>query len=163
MEAQWMITLSPLAALAVNVITQVIVVHLIFRIRLSIIIGIMFGLFADIVMLFSVWNTLSMEDGFVSILTYLALSFCYFAFLNLNMTSLRIRIARELLNANEKGLNAEILLQCYSPLELINRRIKRLEETGQIAKLNGKLILQSRKLIIFVYVSSALRRLLIRS
>jgi len=155
----WLVTLSPLVALGVNVVMQIISVHLNHRIALSVFIGLFSGLMTNGVLLTR--NFLSVEDGFISLFTYLALSFCYWAFLNLNRTSLRIRIVRELGQEKEKKLNMETLLERYSFQELINRRIERLEKAGQIIKREGKWVIQSRKFFIFLWVSTFLRKLII--
>ena len=65
-------------------------------------------------------------------LTYVALAFGFWAFLNLNMTSLRIRMLRELLHS-ERGMARAELLGRYSPEEFLRRRIARLERSGDLA------------------------------
>ncbi len=167
MLLQWLLTLSPIIALMINVVSQIISVHLTQRIGMSILIGLLLGLIENTLFCHFLFITdsslFSIDNWCVSILTYLALSFCYWAFLNLNITSLRIRIARELLLEKNGILTTKILLQRYSPQEFINRRIQRLETTGQIKDQDGKWILLSKKLLLFVIVSTALRKLIIPS
>lgn len=160
MATQWWLVILPLIALFINVSTQVIAIHYSSRFWLSILMGLTLGVAASLVIQTSVAPASTLEDTFINLLTYLTLSFCYFAFLNLNLTSLRIRVARELLKS-DYGLNTEILLERYSPHELILRRLKRLEQSGQISKTNGNWSLKSKKLFIFIWVSSLLRWLII--
>ena len=164
MNAPWLMVLAPLFSLAINVIAQIIVAHLVSRILPAILSGFVCGFVANLSLmgsLFAVSRMNFLEDMCISLLTYLALSFCFFAFLNLNTTSVRVRIVRELLRQKEGGLSTDTLMSRYSPQEFMKRRMKRLEESGQIIMRDGKWVLRSRRLLVFVVVSSALRRLII--
>lgn len=163
MKIEWLLTLSPLIGLAINVVGQVTSVHLFHRVSLSILAGLVIGLGGTIFIYYLLSDKAFFPIGMgcTSVLTYLSLSFCYWAFLNLNITSLRIRMARELLSNNL--LQTKDLLRQYSPQELFNRRIQRLETAGHIKNLSGKWTLLSKKLLIFIIVSSNLRKLIIPS
>jgi hypothetical protein len=165
MEIEWLLTFLPLLALVLNISVQIISAHLTSNIRLSILMAIGSGVVFDLLLLFilPISSSFFTEDVVINLLTYLALSFCYWAFLNLNMTSMRIRIARELLKNLREGLSTENLFQRYSSSELISRRIQRLQDTGHITNQKGKWVLQSRKFIMFVWVSTSLRKLIIPS
>jgi uncharacterized protein (TIRG00374 family) len=154
MEA-WIVSLSPLVALTVNVLTQIVTVHFTKRIGFSIILGLLSGLLADGLLLS--WLDAS---WYVSLPTYFALSFCFWAFLNLHITSMRIRFIREL-HENDQGLSLQHLLQQYSPREAFSRRLGRLFNNKQIINRDGRWVLVSRGLLIFVYVSNFLRRLIV--
>lgn len=159
MLTEWGLTLSPLIALVVNVCMQMISIHLSHRTGLSIIIGLLIGWCVALVLLCILSNSYFIMDCGTCFVSYLALSFCFWAFLNLNITSLRIRILRELLKESQ-GLKTDVLLQYYSPNELIKKRILRLEALGQIRRKNGKWVLHSRKLLVLVWVTSLLRNLI---
>jgi hypothetical protein len=79
--------------------------------------------------------------------TYLGLSFCFWAFLNLNITSLRIRMIRQLLLSNG-ALAISDLLASYPDSERFQRRLTRLKNSRQIALIDGKWRLQSSTLLI---------------
>ena len=74
---------------------------------------------------------------FVNVVTYFALGFGYFTFVNLGQTGRRIRISRELYES-KNGLSAEEMLKRYSAKDIIEKRIKRLIGTGQIIYKGGR-------------------------
>lgn len=158
MYEAWLITLLPLLTLSINVAFQLLVVHLSHRIGLSIITGLAAGFIINLIVLFMV--SANIENICIDLLSYLALSFSYWTFLNLNITALRIRVLRELLKENKTGLTTETLLQRYSSKELINRRLDRLKQWGHIIKIDGQWILQSNKLLFLVYTMVLLRQII---
>lgn len=166
MDAYLLLMISPLIALFFNVSVQIISVHITSRVGSAVISGFAAGFIADCAVLLNFilsGTVISLNDVCVSLLTYLALSFCFWAFLNLNITSLRIRLMRELLYKQEHGLRTEELLQQYSPQELVRRRIERLARAGQIAEKEGYWKLQSRKLLYFERIFFMLNKLIIPS
>jgi len=66
-------------------------------------------------------------------LTYGALGYCYFHFVNLGATARRIRLMAELVAA-PRGLTREEIRACYSAREIVARRFDRLLGTGQIVR-----------------------------
>ncbi len=159
----WLLSFSPLISFFINIATYLICVKIHSKIGLSIVFGIAIGLICDLILVCfsSDTSNFTILDVSISLLTYLAWSFCFWAFLNLNITSLRIRIVRDLLK--EKTLSTDKLFSQHSQHELIMRRLKRLVSTNQITKHQGKWRLKSKKLLIFVYVSIVLRKLIIPS
>ena len=151
-------TFTPIAALVINVLSQIISVHCTRRISFSIIFGFICGLFF---LLCLTGSLIFSERGLIILFTYLTLSFCFWAFLNLNITSLRIRIVRELLKSENPDVSRENLFQLYSPQELISRRIQRLEKMGHIKKKNDKWVLQSKKILFLTVVTNILRKMII--
>lgn len=149
MSVENLLIILPIISLGVNVVAQILLRRLFNQIAWSIIGGFLIGLLCDV----------SVGD-LVSLMTYLALSFCFWAFLNLNITSLRIRLIRELLH-EPNGLSNDVVLERYSPVELIKRRIIRLEQSGQIKIYQQKWIVHSRALLIFVWVSAFLKWLIV--
>lgn len=78
-------------------------------------------------------------------LTCGVLGYCYFHFINLGETGRRIRIVRELLSAD--GLTLEELLRRYNTSDMIEIRLTRLLNSGQIAERNGKLFINNQFLV----------------
>ena len=74
--------------------------------------------------------------------TYLALSFCFWAFINLNITSLRIRVMRDLLQSGGSAALQDVRA-AYSDVERLQRRLMRLRNAGQIELVDGNWRLRS--------------------
>lgn len=72
-----------------------------------------------------------------SILTYACLGYCYFHFINMTETARRIRILTELQSA-PAGLSMEEIMKRYSAGEIIEKRLSRLMNNGQIALVNDR-------------------------
>ena len=157
MNSVWLLTIAPILALIVNVIANIICMHTTQRVILSIFSGILAGLMA---LYFIVPEAGFNEATSISILSYLALSFCYWAFINLNRTSLRIRLVRELLKEKSYALSTEQIMQRYSPKELIDRRIERLEKTNQIKREGESFVLLNKKLLFIVNTITFMRKLI---
>jgi hypothetical protein len=79
--------------------------------------------------------------------TYFALSFCFWAFINLNLTSIRIRALRHLLQVGGTATISD-LLETYSDSERLQRRLMRLRNGGQIQLVGGNWHLRSPVLLI---------------
>jgi hypothetical protein len=62
--------------------------------------------------------------------TFLALAFGFWTFLNLNITSMRIRILRELLRAGGCMALSD-MAEIYTPAERLRRRLERLEKAAR--------------------------------
>lgn len=95
-----------------------------------------------------------------SVVTYLAFSFGFWAFLNLNMTSLRIRVLREILRSDGAITRAE-LHRRYSPGEFLRRRLARLRHYGHLRFHEGHYYLGSRNLLYISYFLDTLRLLIL--
>ena len=145
-------------------LVQIVSVHLTERVVFSIILGLILGFIFEIVIFISLYfngSLFNIIDYFlISIFTYIALSFCFWAFLNLNLTSLRIRLISELVGKPD-GVPSSMLSEIYTTQEMLDRRMARLERSGAIININGKWTLNSRKLLLFVYISTFLRHLII--
>ena len=97
----------------------------------------------------------------VNLVTAFSLGFCYWAFLNLNITSLRIRILRELLQSPKHQMTHEYLHSQYGEGEMLDRRLRRLVETNQIKLSDGRYMLYPTPLLLLTDVLSFLRRIII--
>jgi hypothetical protein len=73
----------------------------------------------------------------VSGLTYAALGYCYFHFINLGETARRIRILRELWDS-QGGMTMDELLQKYDAGQILDARIGRMIRNRQIVERGGR-------------------------
>jgi hypothetical protein len=165
-DRQWTITTAPLAGLALTVLTQIIVVRVSRgKVGASIIIGILGGLAVTLIVIaLGRAETPGAPGGFVDtwllgVATYLALAFGFWAFLNLNITSMRIRILRELFRAGGSMALSDMAV-FYSPAERLRRRLERLEKGGQIMREDVRWLLGSWQVLAIARCVDALRSLL---
>ena len=73
----------------------------------------------------------------LSTVTYIALGYCYFHFINLGETARRVRIAIELWES-EIGLSMDEILKRYNALMIINVRLQRMISNKQIVHRDGR-------------------------
>jgi len=142
-------------------ICQVACAHLLGRVGASIVAGFLFGLFATAASAFLSIAPAQPTGDLLStwtivLATYLALAFGYWAFLNLNITSLRIRLLRELL-ACPQGTSRSDLMARYSSEEFLRRRLMRLENGRQMTCVDGQWRLESRTLLLLAQTFALLR------
>lgn len=74
----------------------------------------------------------NMEIFLLSLGTYIMYCMCFFALLNLNISSLRIRIIKEIEHSGQNGLSKSELLAKYSSREILAVRMERLLKNGYI-------------------------------
>lgn len=163
MSSVYTLLLALFIGLMFNVLTQMIVVRFTATILRSIMYGLLIGLIAYGIIFVNLTDNIEVwfsEDIFVGLFIYLTFSFCFWAFLNLNLTSVRIRMLRELYNQAE-GLSPNLLVERYSPEELLLRRVERLQANGQVIAKNDRLVLQSKKLLIVYMIMLGLRRIIL--
>lgn len=141
----WIHIIIPILGLLINVVIQITSFRLIPKIGLlkSIFLG--FGIGAVIVILSEIYIVfvapLLLRD-FVSILivnmiAYSALGYCYFHFINLGETARRIRILREIYDSGD-GLTEREILTKYNAKQIIDVRLSRLLNNGQVLYRNGR-------------------------
>lgn len=165
MTGDWNITLAPIIGLAVVVVTQIVCAHASRRVGVSIVTGAASGLVGTVIVLainssgagtpaarLSMWA--------VAVVTFLALAFGYWAFVNLNVTSLRIRMLREMLHSRD-GISQTDLMAQYSSEEFLRRRLERLKNSGQLSVGDGCWRLQSRTYLILARILAAFRAVLV--
>lgn len=136
---------SPIISLGVNVICQVCSCRYIigFGLLKSIFVGFVLGMCSLVSIELYCLSQSSLplsRHGYsmiVSIITYVALGYGYFHFINLGETARRIRILRELYSS-KTGLSIEKILKRYSARDIFEKRIHRLLANGQILLKNGK-------------------------
>jgi len=142
---QYALLLTPLAALAVNVVTQVILVRLqrgrhFLRAQTGAILvgGIALLAFNGYsIARFDTAGETMATSLLINIPTYLALSYCFFNFVNLGQTSIRIRIYSEIA-AMPDGMPAEQITREYGDEALMRVRLQRLVESGDVIEKEGR-------------------------
>lgn len=135
----------PLFSLACNVLIQVCFARYIVKLGLmkSIFLGFVLGFLALGVFEAYVYQAQvfpgkeALVNFVVHSMAYTALAYCYFHFINLGETARRIRILRELQNS-DNGLSLEEILKRYNAKSIIDVRISRLINNGQIKLRNEK-------------------------
>lgn len=158
---------APIIGLAVNAAFQVLTLR-VFRqtFNFSIIAGMLSGIGITCGITLAALNVPS-EDGLPLFLmntaTALALSFCYWNFLNLNMTSLRIRMLKELWRAPSGSMSPAELLAIYHPREMLDRRLKRLAAKKQIRLESGRYYAQGTWAAAMVHIIALLRWIILPS
>jgi hypothetical protein len=163
---EWVLNFAPIIGLGANSFTQIVCARILKpNIAAPIICGFLSGLATTAVILvvnISLSATVDEIAGswLALVLTYIALSFGFWAFLNLNMTSLRIRVIREMLHAGGAMTQPE-LLHRYSPNEFLRRRLTRLVRLGQLRLQDGRYYLESRKLLYASYGIDFLRAVIL--
>mgnify|MGYP001578416942 FL=1 len=138
--------LTPIASLAINVITQV----MSFRYSRSLgllkaeYLGFAAGGVNIIVLdfyffLISEMPANNLTGVFITnLIIYSALGYCYFHFINLGETARRIRILSEIYDSGKAGLTMEEILQRYNAKEILEKRVSRLQNNKQIILKDGK-------------------------
>jgi hypothetical protein len=89
------------------------------------------------------------QTGYAALnaLTYMALGFGYFNFVNLTVASLRIRLLEEILEAGG-GLSAERLAAAYNADSVAQLRLERLVRGGHLVDRCGRLVIGRRPFMI---------------
>jgi len=160
LTAAWLTATAPLTGLIVDVVVQVVVAHASRNIGRSIVAGAAAGCAATAAVLVRADGGGAI--GVAVMVTYLALAFCFWTFLNLNVTSLRIRILRELLAAGGSISLGELAAR-YSDDEFLGRRLVRLEAAKQLRFSQGRWYLQSRPLLVLARTMDAARFVILPS
>lgn len=163
---EWVIALSPMLGLALNVFFQVAIVrYRIFASMLvSVFVGFSLGLICEFftsVALLRVSELTGLKIAGVLLLntlTYALLGYSYFHFINLGETARRIRILREFVEAG--SMTEAQLLARYSSTEMLDLRIGRLVRAGQLAIAgDGALLIRDRTVLRMAKCMVALKRL----
>lgn len=148
MQSDLMHIISPVAGLAANVAVQLSCSRLLPRWSLlrSVIVGFAIG-FACTIVIDSTLFRISLQPMpriagvfTTNILTYIALGYCYFHFVNLGETARRIRILKEI-RESENGLTMEEILSRYNAAAILRYRLDRLLRKGQIIYRDGRYFL----------------------
>jgi hypothetical protein len=137
---RWLVVASPLLTFAINCAIYLLLQR---GAGSRIVVSILGGLGSGLIILagLAIGRLGYAEIDFVQALicqfgTYIALSFCFWAFLNLNLTSIRIRVLRHLLQVGGTVTISD-LLETYSDSERLQRRLARLRNGGHIELVGG--------------------------
>jgi len=84
------------------------------------------------------WQTETIDIWLLltNLLTFIALGYCYFHFINMGTTARRFRIMSEL-NSSSNGLTLDQIKKCYNSSEMIGHRIRRLIDNHQATYVDG--------------------------
>ena len=137
-----------------NVISQIIITRYVKKYGLltSVILGFLVGL--AIVFTIEIAHTLTSNSPISEVIgalalntiTYGALGYCYFHFVNLGETARRVRIVRELLDSKH-GLSMSEILEYYNASEIIRVRLQRLLKNKQITLRNDRYFITKSMLL----------------
>jgi len=160
--------LSPIIALGVNAIAQVIRARACKGAQFlrSIIEGCLAGFAALAVfeVFLLAWRGVSADTVAFSLLVnapaYAALSVCYFAVANLGQTSLRVRLYAELLAAPD-GMNVQEIERLYDTETFVALRLQRLIEGGDIIERDGGYFVARKRLLRFADLMVAAKLILL--
>ena len=162
------IPLSPVLALAVNVLGQIVLLrssrgsHFL----RSIVGGFLAGLIAlgllDLVAIriYGLSHDTLMLAFVVNTLTYGALSYCYFNFVNLGQSSIRIRLYAEIA-ASGQGVSIAEMAREYNEEALMKMRLQRLRESGDIVEKDGRYFVGRSRLVFIGHVIFGAKRFIL--
>lgn len=95
-----------------------------------------------------------------SLASYVILSYGYYNFVTLNVTSLRIRLLQEIL-ACPGGLPVAEVWRSYGVEEIVRRRIARMTRTGHFVEKEGRFYLGKRSILLIARIIDTMRYLII--
>lgn len=93
--------------------------------------------------------------------SYLLLSFIFFNALNANLSSLRVRLVKELARRGAAGMERDELLAKYGAREILTARLARLESGGQIQSVAGRYVARPKGVAAIGRFFAGLRQLLL--
>jgi hypothetical protein len=91
-----------------------------------------------------------------NIIIYGSLGYCYFHFINLGETARRIRIMREIYES-PTGLTKTEIAKKYNAPEMVEKRLSRLINTGQLIEINGQLKLGKKTVLFMANILTTLK------
>jgi len=104
-------------------------------------------------------NIAFLPNLIVNIVIYSSLGYCYFHFINLGETARRIRILRELYDSNG-GLTLEEILKRYNAKKMVELRLQRLLNNGQVI-LKGGMLYNGKPIMLLISKTIILLKLII--
>lgn len=157
---------SPIAALAINMTVQIVGLRLrrgshFFR---SVVEGFFLGgLGFLIIEVLLIIDDQTQGDSvttalLVNLPTYLALSYCYYSFVQLGQTSIRLRMYSEIAS-RATGVTIEEMEREYDENALTDMRLQRLIESGDILEKNGRYFIGRRRLLLVVHIIFAAKHI----
>jgi hypothetical protein len=163
------LTFMPLVGLACNVASQMTLSRLPLRLghvrRQFISFGVGFAATTAGLIALLVSQPLPAPDvvGYMGfdLLSYVFLGFCFFHVINLNISSLRIRILKEYLRHAPAPLPDRVLLDRYNVRDMLDARLERLQSGNQIYLSGARYFAKAGGVSFIGGIFALLRRLLI--
>jgi hypothetical protein len=159
--------LAPVAGLAVNCLTHIAVTRLgrggpLGKIMIGFAVGLVVtaGLCVAALASMEIGAADAVALAALSLATYAALGFGYWSFVNLNMTSLRIRLLQEVQDS-PGGLSAAEVGRRYGSEEMLRRRLERLLGNGQYTERAGRFFLGKRTFLCLARLNDFVRLLVL--
>jgi hypothetical protein len=87
---------------------------------------------------------------------YLLVAFSYFAFINLGVSSLRVRLLDEL-DRSAEGLSMSEILERYNSREIIKNRVGKLEKIGQLIRIDDRYFVGRSTALLMVKILELLK------
>jgi len=87
---------------------------------------------------------------------YLLIAFSYFAFINLGVSSLRVRLLDEL-DQSAEGLSINEILKRYNSREIIKNRVEKLEKMGQLIRKDDRYFVGRSTALLMVKILELLK------
>ncbi len=164
MNLNWLLTIAPIIGLAVNTISYALFARILknLSISISIILAFICNIVCTVLISVFVLNSMSLVKGdFWGLLGFnliisLALAYGNFAFINLNIASIRIRLLKEIL-ISDKGLMLDDILTIYNPDKIVNTRIERLISGGQLISKSGKCFVGAPFILLLANIMEVLK------
>ena len=170
-EKTILLLLAPAAGLFANIVLQAALSRLVIgagHIRLQFL-SFGAGAFLTVIilaaMLFRWPFTAADRAGYLAlhILIYACFGFCFFNVISANLSSLRIRILKEMLEQDPVPMGNAALSARYSAHEMLLSRLVRLQSGGQIEARAGRYYLRKSGISLIGKFFGALRRLLLKA
>lgn len=95
-------------------------------------------------------------------LGYAFAGFIFFNVINMNVSSLRVRILKEYLQVDPAPLAESVLREKYSARGMLAARLERLHAGHQLTRRNGRYYLQPGGVLVIAHIFAFLKRLLLR-
>lgn len=154
----------PIVFFVINVLIQVIIYRYqsVFGLQKGLLKTELMGYLSGLLFLFLILifhSNINVSISIVNLIIYTALSYCYFHFINLSITARRIRIVRELYKY-ENGLTKKEILKRYNAKDMVDARINRMINSGQVLNNNGRLYI-GKPILLLIAKTIVLMRVLI--
>ena len=163
----WWPVIAPVAALAINVLGQIVVFrlqggrHFLRSIALGFFLGGAALMIAQCIYppgpdTFEAWS----KALLVNLPCYAALSYCFFNFANLGQSSIRVRIYAKVA-ARADGVSVAEIAREYNEAMLMEMRLQRLVESGDLVLRDGRYFLGRTRFVPIAQVIFWIKRLIL--
>jgi hypothetical protein len=158
----------PVAAFVINVFVQVVSYRSVSSLNFLRAVFVGFGAGLMAIVAFSVYDyaihrqpPLEFLSIFImNLITYSALGYCYFHFINLGTTARRIRLLIEISEVG-CGLSYEEILERYNSRKMVDMRLHRLLDTGQVVLRDGRCFIGKPALLLIARAIIVLKLLVL--